>query len=796
MLKRIGASIAHTTLSKDRFKDLQPATRNFADRSAEPSELDALPTSNTTQGFCKRCKKLDLSAMLRCDTKSPHIRLLEEFNDPHCQLCDIVQHFFKLHWGDETPSGVKGRRPRVYVQSKRWCSISDSSVSGSILRKYVYRIILSLDQRPAHLQISGQSIPYDDTGQFVLTELEINDARPKDNTLSHSVRRPIPPCIDLALVREWLNKCRDDHDICRNNRVSQRINAAQSLFCNGFRLIDVIDGRLVEITEPCEYVALSYVWGQSASFSLCTNKKNLSNLCQSSALYKPYNDSGVVKRLPMTIVDAISLCRSIGQIYLWVDSLCIVQDDLDEKRRLIHGMNSVYENADLTIVALSGVHADAGIAGISSRDAGIDNYGREYILHEGHGICSIGVGRVSLVEHIRSSCWNTRGWTYQEQLLSPRKLYFTPGEVFYECDCQQLREGYAFESLSDLEVRCGAPWLGSDRDWGLMTYAEPMNTLGQMINADSQRSYDVQSLDAKFQRIVSLYTRRQLKDPGDVLHALNGVYNRFYARLDTHGVDIDVLQGIPMRCISRALLWFAPKSCHTKRSNVSGMKPSTWSWTSWITPVDFACESYSNFPSSARRVFHNGTYAFSLVEEWCLTFEKGGTVMKARFPGRKFYDKVETNLCPNEIGVTEFLNILPTAGRGDSGAILARPIPGLLDFCALYIPVPNTKVSLRWTQRLGREWHLRFAGIRVPDTASDLTVLDCTVIALLDCDNATLDAFVLLIYDSNFMGICVKKAEGYFERVGICIFTTSKLHWIRITKKGLLEMYWKRILLR
>jgi hypothetical protein len=317
-----------------------------------------------------------------------------------------------------------------------------------------------------------------------------------------------------------------------------------------------------------------------------------------------------------------------------------------------------------------------------------------------------------------------------------------------------------------------------------------MNTLGEMVNPGAQRASYVQGLDVQFQRIVSLYTRRQLKNPGDILHAVTGVYNRFFASSDMHGIGIDVLQGIPMRCFSRALLWF-PKPSRTKRSDSCGTNPSTWSWIYWITAVDFACEMNSSFPSSAGRVFHNATNAFSLVEEWCLTFQKGDTVATARFSTRELYGKVEKNIRSEEIDVEQFLNTIPRGDQGDASAGSAPPIPGLLDFRALYIPVPIAASSPRWSRKLGREWHLSFRGRRVYDTT-----LECTAIALLDCDETTLDGFVLLLYDCNLMGICVKKAEDYFERVGVCIFTTSRKDWERIMKKGLLEIYWKRIFLR
>jgi hypothetical protein len=353
MLKWIRAPLAllHAAPQEVQCKDLQTALKAYTDQMGLPADLDAFSASNTTQHFCKRCKEFDLPDMLRAETKSPHIRLLKQFDDPLCQLCETIQHFVKLHWDHEMPSAVKGRGPRVYVETKRWCSISDSSG----LTKCVCRIVLALDQPPPDLQPLSQSMLYNNGAKFVLTELEIDPTRTKQTSMLTSVRRPILPCVDPALVQRWLDNCRNHHDYCRDNRASQLANTTQRFFSDGFRLIDVIDGRLVLQKKPCEYVALSYVWGQAASFNLCTNNENLLDLCQPSSLYKPYNEHGVCRRLPRTIADAMSLCRSIGQRYLWVDSLCIVQDDVEEKRRLIHGMNRVYENANLTLLHYPGL---------------------------------------------------------------------------------------------------------------------------------------------------------------------------------------------------------------------------------------------------------------------------------------------------------------------------------------------------------------------------------------------------------------------------------------------------------
>ncbi|KAG6368932.1 hypothetical protein INS49_003150 [Diaporthe citri] len=517
--------------------DIEATVETSSDQICLNEGPHASQLPSNAQYFCNGCRKFDLATLLTTASKATRIGFLKEFNGPLCQLCDTIRHFVKLHWGQESPSAVDGRHPSVYMQSKEWCSFYDSTGQ----EKGVYRIILALDQRPPNLRLMRQATPYDKTAKFVLTELEVDPMKINDSSVVPSPRRPILSCIDLALVQNWLNNCRD-HDSCKKNRAAQRANMAQTFYTSGFRLIDVIEGRLVETTEPCEYIALSYVWGQAASFGLCTNKENLSILHQPSSLDKPHTQDGVSKRLPKTIADAISLCRFIGQRYLWVDSLCIVQNDPDEKRRLIHGMNGVYENADLTLVALSGVDADAGLAGISPRGPHADNCGQEHLFHKVHGTCSIGTGRLSLVKQIQRSHWNTRGWTYQEQLLSPRKLYFASGEVFYDCGSQTFREGYAFETLRGSD-RLGAPWYERNDP---LDDAQPTNT----IDPTGPECSSPQRLDTEFQKIVSVYTRRNLNESGDILHALTGLYNMFYSSSNRDGLGISALQGLPWHMAS------------------------------------------------------------------------------------------------------------------------------------------------------------------------------------------------------------------------------------------------------
>ena len=70
--------------------------------------------------------------------------------------------------------------------------------------------------------------------------------------------------------------------------------------------------------------------------------------------------------LPRTVRHAIALNRLLGETYLWVDRLCIVQDDESTKSAQINSMASIYADSYLTIVAAQGDDADAGLHGVSS----------------------------------------------------------------------------------------------------------------------------------------------------------------------------------------------------------------------------------------------------------------------------------------------------------------------------------------------------------------------------------------------------------------------------------------------
>jgi hypothetical protein len=103
------------------------------------------------------------------------------------------------------------------------------------------------------------------------------------------------------------------------------------------------------------YIALSYVWGPAQHQKTKLVMANVQHLATRGSL-------GALA-VPQTIEDAIELTRRLGFQFLWVDALCIVQDDLLNQQIQINNMHGIYKTASVTIVAASGKHSNAGLPG-------------------------------------------------------------------------------------------------------------------------------------------------------------------------------------------------------------------------------------------------------------------------------------------------------------------------------------------------------------------------------------------------------------------------------------------------
>lgn len=387
-------------------------------------------------------------------------------------------------------------------------------------------------------------------------------------------RRVAGEKINAKLIKSWLDNCLQFHDHEDNAAVS----IIDEFKPKAFRVIDVIDGKLIQLKQYERYVALSYVWGSSGKIS----RRKYAETLDDSALYAQTPIAIDNSALPQTIKDAIEVTAMLGQRYLWVDAICINQACPEDRAFQITRMNSIYESALLTIVAAAGEDADAGLPGVHAAMS-IDSL---IEFETGKGRLALAYARPSLADQIRASPWNTRGWTFQEHLFSRRCLYFAEGEAFFSCAPKShLSSGDVSESFRTAYV---------------LEHRESMTKIQSRVewNHAWVRNWDVgihpgfQKCDARFDtyaREVASYTQRELSNDSDILAAFAGVLAKYCTCLrDRERV---LRHGLFSRNIQRALLWAPAESAPLRKratvNPVGGSKFPSWSWVSWRGAVQY-----------------------------------------------------------------------------------------------------------------------------------------------------------------------------------------------------------------
>ena len=318
-------------------------------------------------------------------------------------------------------------------------------------------------------------------------------------------------------------------------------------------VVDVIHSCLVDTLPQCRYIALSYVWGRAAVFKhLLENSQDL-------------RKTGSFRLLPIpaTIRDAMSLVHAIGERYLWVDSLCIVQDDLKMQQSEIMRMGSIYSSALFTIIAAAGDHANNGLPGVEpgSREQ------VQKILKLGNCELLTVIDIHKTQNGFDNTVWGSRAWTFQERALSNRVLVFSENQVYWSCRVASHSEERALENVRVLErYRLSFPQTQQD----------------DSLSWQSLQPFDYCNL---YDDLLYIYRQRRLTYQVDTLNAFSGVTEVLAAlQSDTF------FWGLPGSFFSYAMTW--ELTGRSSRNYIEipifgsdGTKEMipvpSWSWAAW-----------------------------------------------------------------------------------------------------------------------------------------------------------------------------------------------------------------------
>ncbi|CZR50470.1 uncharacterized protein PAC_00343 [Phialocephala subalpina] len=241
----------------------------------------------------------------------------------------------------------------------------------------------------------------------------------------HIPYRPVAdPRSDKSIqnIKDWITTCNKSHPRCWYSISGAKIKHTSPL---PTRVIDVGNStgtvRLVNSDEmAAQYVALSHCWGGS---SHCRTTK---------ACLKQRENALKIMELPKTVQDAVFIVRKLGLRYLWVDSLCIIQDDEDDWLREAGRMAAVYEGAYLTIAASSSADGSGGLFVCRKPQELVRLPCQKDDGAKGH--MYLGIADEDAAQRMFQGPLNSRAWVLQEHLFSRRTIHFAEDQMYWECD--------------------------------------------------------------------------------------------------------------------------------------------------------------------------------------------------------------------------------------------------------------------------------------------------------------------------------------------------------------------------
>ncbi|KAL5421399.1 hypothetical protein PMIN04_005637 [Paraphaeosphaeria minitans] len=400
-------------------------------------------------------------------------------------------------------------------------------------------------------------------------------------SINSSLRSPD----SLKQAKAWLENCRHHHELC-NRRL-------QNVFVPS-RLVHVLQLENGSVTSAClvidtslpsgtPYLSLSHSWG-GARFLTLTG----ANLDQ-------FREAIPVAELTAVFQDALYVAFQLGIPYIWIDSLCIIQDSPADWEYESKRMGEVYKGA---VCNLSASAFKTGTQGLSSERGSHFSEILPLQIDKQNGSLRSSAdcpedAQFYLMERsvLRGKPWETicsgplfeRAWVLQEQILALRVLHFGKSELFWECKEVFANETWA-SGWASLPTQCHNEDDHVERalsDMGdAFRYHKQRNPLWQFMVEDLD---SVESSDGLWRRIVRDYSARSLTYSTDRLPALSGVAREFSAMYEKSRY----LLGQWSDDLHLGLLWSQTRPFPPSANTLAWPQVPSWSWASLNAPVDW-----------------------------------------------------------------------------------------------------------------------------------------------------------------------------------------------------------------
>jgi hypothetical protein len=363
-------------------------------------------------------------------------------------------------------------------------------------------------------------------------------------------------------VRRWLHVCQTAHENCNGDldRLRQFTLPKRLLLVNALQqapdTIALIDSS--SLKQPVRYATLSHCWGNVRRCRLLQN-----NL-------KTYERGIVTADLPLTMREAVEVCQTLDIAYLWIDSLCIIQDSDADWTAEAPRMADIYSNAFLSIAATASVDDEGGLFRSPNPQEmmpllvtahGGSKHQTSYHLHY----------EDDFQENVDAAPLNRRAWVLQERYLATRTVHFAENQIYWQCPSALMS--------------------ASDNTNTLVNYGD----IYHFASIESNTEVLTRRVLENWTAIVEAYSQCKLTRPSDKLVAMSGLARRAHDLLLCSPGDY--LGGLWRQELPANLLW----------SVVDGVRAypyraPSWCWTSLDGQIH--CTDHTSDPTSMVEVLN------------------------------------------------------------------------------------------------------------------------------------------------------------------------------------------------
>ncbi|KAK0102573.1 hypothetical protein ONS95_006184 [Cadophora gregata] len=384
----------------------------------------------------------------------------------------------------------------------------------------------------------------------------------------------------VRLARSWIQRCHDEHYLCRPHRWLQ---------FSPTRLIDIEASRLIETRQlsssTVKYAAFTHCWGPDMPEAGMTKLENID-------LHKHSIDFST---LPRSYIDAVLVAKGLSIRYIWIDSLCIVQNSLEDWEFESAQMGLVYSHAWCTIASSSARGCHEGMRLVRKEiEAACDFVARD--SEDCRMKIRLFKTPITWETFYQRNPLNKRGWTFQERELSPRILHFSDDQMWWECRTVRKQEDRPPEPIppSRRRLRRIEKAVARDNVRSAVVYT---NGSAVIVNQDVQlRCLDnmlqvpvptanisilhklvlTEARHNTWHRVIEDYSKRTFSRITDRFPALSGLVSEIQA---AHGGEY--VAGAWRDDLLRSLLWRRdPKSVIPQKTirRPPEYRAPSWSW--------------------------------------------------------------------------------------------------------------------------------------------------------------------------------------------------------------------------